>query len=247
MKSRILLIAMASLLSVNVLADTVGFRIGGGAWDHEASGTFRDTGTVNIDLKNDLGFSSNKEGYGYIVLEHPIPVLPNVRFASTKMGHTGTGTVTVTFDGQTFTNEPVSSILTFDSTDITLYYEILDNVVGFDLGLTARSVEGRVNITSTTTPSLTGDAPFDETIPMIYFSLGVELPLTGLSFEVGGNIIAFDGNEYSDYMLKVSYETEFLLGIEAGIRQQKLVLDNVDTLFADMTFDGVFLGLFLHF
>jgi len=244
MKLQRLLFAAALLLPFQAMADTIGLYVGAGQWDHSASGGFRDSGAINID-SDALNLADNREGYFYVNIEHPVPLIPNVRLASTDLIHNGVnGTVTGTFDGQTFTANNVTSTIDFTHTDITLYYELLDNVVSFDVGITARQLDGQIYLTDGTN---TGQVTLDEVVPMIYGKVAFDLPLTGLAIVGEGNFLSVGDADITDITVKVTYETDFLLGIEAGVRTFSLTLDNVDTITSDLEFDGPFLGVFLHF
>lgn len=244
MKLHRLLITAALLFPVTAMADTIGLYVGAGQWDHEATGGFRDSGTVNID-SGALNLVDNREGYFYVNIEHPVPLIPNIRLASTDLVHNGAnGTVTGTFDGQTFTATNVTSIIDFSHTDVTLYYELLDNVVSLDLGITARQLDGQIYLTDGTN---TGQVTLDEIVPMVYGKVAFDLPLTGLAIVGEGNFLSVGDADVTDISVKVTYETDFLLGVEAGVRTFSLVLDNVDTVTSDLEFSGPFVGLYLHF
>jgi outer membrane protein len=162
------------------------------------------------------------------------------------MSHEGDGTVTATkvFGGVTYNaSENVVSTIVLDSTDITAYYEILDNVVEVDLGLTARKIDGRIRIIGSTQ---TGEEKINDTIPMVYLAFGVNFP-AGISLNGETNFMSAGGVTYSDLAVKLRYEFATVFGVEAGVRTQKLVLKNVDNVSADTTFGGPFIGGFVHF
>ncbi|MFV1984898.1 MAG: TIGR04219 family outer membrane beta-barrel protein, partial [Thiohalomonadales bacterium] len=222
--------------------------MGAGAWNHDATGTATDKMTgFSFDLENDLYLKEEIEGYFYIAVEHPLPIIPNIRFASTKLSNAGAGvtTVTVNIGGESFSAGTVlNTSLVLDSTDITLYYEILDNIVEFDLGLTARKLDGKFKTSSS---MITATETLDETIPMLYAALGFNLPITGLSFNAEGNFIGTSDVNHSDFLLKIKYELFSVFGIEGGYRAQKFEIDNSSSITANMKFSGVFAGIFFHF
>jgi len=247
MKIKLLLTTLFFILPFQLYADTIGVYLGAGVWNHNASGQIKDSGTLSFDLENDLHFKEEQEGYFYIAVEHPIPLIPNIRFASTKLSHAGSGltTVTVTIGDQTFTaGDNLTTNLVFDTTDITFYYEILDNIVELDLGLTARQIDGNLKIVSST---ITANETIDETIPMLYAAVGFNLPGTGLSFFAEGNFVGVSDLSYSDFTAKVRYEIIDVFGVEGGYRAQNLEIDDSPTVVADLKFSGVFAGVFVHF
>ena len=192
-------IAVGLLLTpITSMADFVGFRVGGSSWNWSVSGDIRYKGnTVNdtFDLKNDLGLKDDKQTFGYIVLEHPIPLLPNIRLSKTNLSTTGSGTVTsgVTYGGIYYpVSTAVTSELTLNQTDAALYYEILDNdLVGFDLGINLKNIKGKASVSGS--PG-TASADINVTILMLYAGLQIGLPLTGLSIGADGSYIGYNGN-----------------------------------------------------
>lgn len=255
MKRHHLSIALFAGLSLSVAsftaqADLIGLQIGGGGWKHDPSGNFRynsGSSSVSIDLDSDLHLATQTQGYFYINFENPIPLLPNVRLMSTKLENSGSGQIsqTFTFNNQTYTaSTSVTSILNLNQTDLTLYWEPLDNIVSFDFGLTLKKFSGEATLVSTALG--TSSTTFSQVIPMGYLMLGVS-PMPGLLISAETNIIKYSGSTISDFTAKVSYTTDYFLGIEAGYRKQVYKLDNVSGVFSDMRFSGPFLGAYLKF
>ncbi|HEB85561.1 MAG TPA: TIGR04219 family outer membrane beta-barrel protein, partial [Gammaproteobacteria bacterium] len=149
MKRHHLSIALFAGLSLSVAsftaqADLIGLQIGGGGWKHDPSGNFRynsGSSSVSIDLDSDLHLATQTQGYFYINFENPLPLLPNIRLMSTKLENSGSGQIsqTFTFNNKTYTaSTSVTSVLNLNQTDLTLYWEPLDNIVSFDFGLTLK-------------------------------------------------------------------------------------------------------------
>ncbi|HEB87430.1 MAG TPA: TIGR04219 family outer membrane beta-barrel protein, partial [Gammaproteobacteria bacterium] len=134
--------------------------------------------------------------------------------------------------------------LNLNQTDLTLYWEPLDNIVSFDFGLTLKKFSGEATLVSTALG--TSSTTFSQVIPMGYLMLGVS-PMPGLLISAETNIIKYSGSTISDFTAKVSYTTDYFLGIEAGYRKQVYKLDNVSGVFSDMRFSGPFLGAYLKF
>ncbi|MCW9024062.1 MAG: TIGR04219 family outer membrane beta-barrel protein [Gammaproteobacteria bacterium] len=241
---------LAAGLTVSAQADTLGLKIGGGSWDHDPSGTIRYKSTLiddDINLDNDLHLKEKKEGYFFVVIEHPIPVLPNIRIMSTKLSSHGDGTTTkaFTFNNESYSlSENIVTDLVLDQTDLTLYYELLDNVVSLDLGLNLKNIDGSARLVGATAG--TNTATFDVTIPMLYASVGIS-PIEGLFIGAEVSYIGYDGNSISDYTAKVAYTSDYLIGIEAGVRSQSYELDDIDDSYGNMEFTGPFIGAYLHF
>ncbi|MGD8576711.1 MAG: TIGR04219 family outer membrane beta-barrel protein [Thiohalophilus sp.] len=244
MKLRTLSITLACLaLSSTAVADTAGVWIGGGSWDHSPSGNIRWIDTTNVDLESDMGLQDDKENYLFVQIEHPIPLLPNVRVQKTALQSTGNNpSANFDFGGTTFTGS-VDSKIVLDQTDFIFYWQLLDNFVSLDLGINAKSVDGEATVVSGGT---TESTTFDGIIPMGYAAVAFS-PTDSLEFRGEISTLSVGDNSVTDTTLKVMYTTDYMLGIEAGIRSLDIELDDLDGVYADMKFDGPFVGVYLHF
>ncbi len=242
-------VALALLFSFPVQADFVGFRIGASYWEPELSGDISSTGDPDIDLSDDLGLDDPSESSLVLVLEHPVPFLPNLRYEGIELDSDGRETLTggITFDGETYAGgETVRSTLDLSHDDLVLYYEVLDNWVNLDIGLDIKSFDGEVSIvgsTNTTTSSI----DIDETIPLLYLSARFDLPFSG--FYVGADIstLSVDDSSVDDTTLKLGYESKIGFGIEGGIKTFSVELDDADDLDSDLEYDGAFVNGFFSF
>lgn len=254
---RKLITAAACLLALPSVAaaDTLGIFVGAGNFDAEFSGTFKnsDTGERRIDLESDLDLDDSSASYVYIAFEHPIPVLPNIKLARTELDQSGRNELEeeITFDGKTYSvDTEVESVIDLSHTDITLYYELLDNWVNFDLGLTIRKFDGEISITGRADgfdDEQTAKEAVDFPVPLIYGKAQFDLPLTGLYASVDANWIGYGGNVFFDAVGKVGYETAIGFGVEAGLRSITLEIDDEEDVEADMDFSGLFLAAHYHF
>ena len=243
---KLLLGAIVALLPLTGMTATIlGFQAGGGTWKHATSGdiTASDGGVgTSADLKNDLQLGDKTEGYSYFLIEHPVPIVPNLKYVNTKLTSSGSGNATAQFDfnGTTYTTATnLTTKLELNQTDTILYYEILDNdLVSFDIGLNAKSISGKAVVNSDSTS-------FSATIPMLYASAEVGLPM-GFALAAEMSNIGAGGNNITDLTTKVTYTTDFMLGIEVGVRSQSYTLD-VDNIKASMKFSGLFTGIFFKF
>ncbi len=236
-KTLVSMVAALGLMTGTAQADFLGLYVGGGMWKHSPSGDFSSTnsGSSVIDLESNLGMSSENEAYMYAAFEHPIPLIPNIRIETTALAHDGTAG-TVNFNGATVSG---ASTISLDSMDTVLYWRILDNWVNVDLGLNLRKYDGEFKV-GTETRLVT------ESVPMAYAAVQFDLPFTGLS--VGGdyNYASLRGNTVNDIRMRLLYEMG-VIGFEGGIRNSSVKLDDADNVNVDMKFDGLFLGVFLHF
>jgi len=255
MKKLALAVTLASLLSTNVQADAIGIYLGGQLWDNKASGTFGD-GSSEVDFN----LADKNQNSFFVAFEHPIPLIPNIRIASTSLETNGLTTLTNNFEFEdaSFTSgSQVGADFDVSYVDYTLYYELFDNdLLSFDFGLTARDFDGDVTVSAQTTNS-SGTATQSDSIavsdivPMLYVRTNVGLPLTGLNLYAQGNFLSFDDHTLYDYEVGVSYELIDNLAVDMninlGYRAVKLELEDLNDLYTDIEFDGVFIGTTIHF
>lgn len=245
-------LCLAGLLTVSPLAlsDTIlGIYAGGGVWQTDFSGNVGDTNMPGADL-GDLGLDEQDNDFYFVALEHPVPLIPNIRLQHNAISMSETGTVSQTFvlDGDPYVvSQEVVSNFDFSHTDATLYYEILDNWVNLDLGVTFRMFDGDISLRSATA---SGSQDFDETIPMLYGKAQFNLPLTGFYVAAGGNYVSYDDSDVSDFQASLGYMSDGLVldfGVELGLRNFSVELDDVSGVDADMELDGPFAQVYLHF
>ena len=242
-------VAMALLLSAPVQADFVGFSIGVSYWEPDLSGDISSTGDPDIDLTDDLGLDDPSESTLLLVLEHPVPFLPNLRYQNIDLDSSGREALSgnITFEGETYTGgETVRSKLDLSHDDLVLYYEVLDNWVNLDIGLDVKRFDGEVSITGSTN-TVTSKIDIDETIPLLYLSARFDLPFSG--FYVGADIstLSVDDNSVDDATLKLGYISKIGFGIEGGIKTFSVELDDADDLDTDLEYDGAFVNGFFNF
>lgn len=229
------LLLVLSLLTGNVSADALGIYVGGGSWNHDASGTFGTIGDDIINVESDLNYSDESDIYYYAAFEHFIPLLPNLRIEGATLGHTGTAN-NLNFNGIPLTGD---SSIDLETTDAILYWRLLDNWVNFDFGLNIRKLDGDFTIDTET-------VSVSETIPMLYLAAQFDLPFSGFSVGADINTISLSDVTYQDVRLRAIYEMG-IIGFEAGYKTTTLELDDVSNVDADLEFKGVMIGAFLHF
>ena len=213
----------ATLATVSVQADTIGFSF--------AAKGYSSTLTDN-DAKVDSDTSTNVE-YTF-ALEHPVPIIPNVRVAYADFS----------FDGKW--GSPLTSTIEQSFVEGTLYYELLDNIVELDLGLTARVMDA-----SLSDVGLVTDFKNDNTAALLFLKVQGNLPVTGLSLgglaQAGGNA----SDTIMDVEVYVQYEFSFGLGLSAGYRviEQELEYESktAKDVDSDTSFAGSYVAVFYHF
>ncbi len=251
MMKRFLLVLPLMSLPLSAMADSLGVRVGIANWGYDIQGFARYKSTNvadNIDVNDDLGYDKDSLAFYYAALEHPVPFLPNIRISRTNIDTDANGVLSsnFTYGNITFTvNEPVSSRVRLKQTDITLYYQLLDNVVGLDLGLNAKQIDSQAGITGAV--SGTERAEVSGWVPMIYAGASFDFPVTGLGVSADGSYVTYSGSKFYDYSLRATYTTPWYLGVELGYRSLKLDLDDFDGSYADIEFDGYYMGGYLQF
>lgn len=239
-------LAILAVLSapLTAQADFLSISVGGGVWSASPSGDFqKETDPLLIDVEKQLFWESEAQGYVFANFEHFVPLIPNFRLIHTSMDHAGSGTASLTFDGETFSGN-VNNDISIKTTDLIAYYEILDNIVSLDIGFALRQFTVDFNISDNNGITLTDS--IDKTIPMLYALVGAS-PWPDLIISAELSYIAFDGSSVADFTAKVAYTTEFFVGFEAGYRKQIFDFNDISDTDANLTFEGVFAGAYLKF
>jgi outer membrane protein len=229
-----------------VSADVLGFAIGAGVWNETPGGGIRKiTETTDVSVKDDLFWTEESQGYLFATLEHPVPLLPNVRLNYVKLDHSGSGETGFGFDFDDISfSGNVANEFTIEQTDLLLYYEVLDNVVSLDLGLNVRLLDIAYSIVDENSNTTSGSV--SAPVPMLYGLIG-GTPWPGVLISAEGSFISYSGSTISDFNAKIAYTTNFLVGFEAGYRTQTIELDDVDDTTANLDFKGPFIGAYLKF
>ena len=241
-------LAIAAALPLAATADTLGFRVSADSWRQQFDGYVQD-GPDRIDINDTLGIDDETNNMFSVSFEHPVPFLPNISLTRTKLDVSASNTInqSFTFDNVTYTvTDQVKTNADLSHTDATLYYEVLDNWVSLDLGLTIRKFDEGVQLRSS---AGTAKLDLDVVIPMLYVATKFDLPLTGLYIGADVNGISFRGSSLIDYKINIGYESSIGLGIEAGMRRFDINYEdnNDSSQQADVTIDGAYAGLFYHF
>lgn len=241
-------VALCTGLSSLAQADMVfGVYAGAYAWSSSLDGDFNSDDNTDIDTQDTLALDDDTASSFYVAVEHGVPLIPNVKLRRTELEFTEQAILTssVVFDGKTFgATSTIDSTIDLSHTDATLYYEILDNVVSADFGLTARVFDGKAKLS---TSGQNASIDLNTTIPMAYVAVQVDLPLTGLYVGAEGNFISISGNKLQDASAKIGYTIAGGLGVEAGYRVLRLTLDDVSDLNSDISADGAYAAATFHF
>lgn len=240
------IVLSAALITSIASADFIGLNVGAAYWGAKTSGDFQYKGS-QIDLERDLNYGdTNHTNFIWASFEHPIPILPNIKIQHTQLDDSATATSTVTFDNKSYTGS-INSSYKMDQTDFILYYEILDNWVNFDFGANFKYLDAEVSIKDTANIIGESNKSLSVLVPMLYAKAQFDIPTTGLSVESDLSYVGYSGNQFYDFKAGLLYETSYGLGITAGYRAERLKLDDISDVNADLKIDGIYAGMFFHF
>jgi len=252
MKKTALMLSLSSVLICgSAAADTLlGLYVGTDMWRPSASGSF-----ANDNQLQEFNFNDESQLSYYVALEHPVPLLPNLRLQHNPLESDGVTTINAdfTFAGETFNAQAeLNNQIDLTSTDYVLYYEVLDNdLISLDLGLNAKHIDGSVAVAESVNADRIAMQNVSQWIPMLYTSATIGLPLTGFELFAEGSFVSYDGSRLFDAQGGVAYALLDNLAVDLrlklGYRAVNLRLDDIDDLYADMNFRGIYAGVELHF
>lgn len=235
-------IALAATAS-SVHADVVGGEVSVSYWSAGYGGDVTDRLTnQTVDLEQDLKFDDSGFVEFSAALEHPVPVLPNLKLKHIDLDESADGALSVTFDG---VSGDVASDLDLTHSSAILYYEVLDNVVSLDVGLEVKLFDGLLRIEDKTTNSVS-ETKIDDPIPLAYLAADVELPLTGLTLGAEVSAISYSGDKFLDARAAVRYSMG-LLFLEGGYRRMQITVDDVSDVDVDADLSGAFISTGIDF
>ncbi|WP_111978613.1 TIGR04219 family outer membrane beta-barrel protein [Algibacillus agarilyticus] len=252
---------ITNLIKASILATTMtagaaqadmiyGLYFGAQGWQTGADGTFGNDGSSNNVT---FDFEDKTSTSFYAAVEHPIPLIPNIKVRQNNIEIDGNISGQFTFGGNTYVQ---SSKTTADltNTDFIIYYEILDNdLISIDIGLNGKKIDGSIMVHDTSSansePSTTEE--FSGIVPMAYAAAEIGLPFTGLSIYADGSFVGYDGNSLTDIQAGVQYafidNLAVDMSLQLGVRSFALKLNDLDNIDTDIDVNGGYLGLQVHF
>jgi len=254
------------LVSGALYADTIGGEISFGIYSHSPSGTASYTLPYTssllgseVDLENDFGWSNDQDIMIKAYFETPVPLMPNIKFAYCNLNQEGTGNVADFSWGLIRGSGDIETDLALQAYDVTAYYELLDNVVELDAGLTMRYINGDISVMPSSSfsfgpfsspsiglPSETVD--IDMWIPMLYGKARFNVPNMDVSLQLEANAISYEETTFYDYELSARYTFSMGLGLEAGYKSIHLDSEDLaDGLIVDVDFSGPYASIVWDF
>jgi outer membrane protein len=241
MKKTVIAVALMALAPLSAQADLL-FTVGAKAsiWNAEPTGQI----DTDVSVEED-GLNLEKENGQQITVffEHPVPFIPNVKIKQTNLEVSGSGSVAVNFNDQTFTGATDSTV-DLSHTDLTLYWGLPLPIpfVDINFGLSGRQFDGYAEVKSSTQ---TEHVDLDFVLPMVYGELKIDTPF-GIYASADINYVGYGDNKLSDVSYGLGYTLPIPvvdLGLEAGYRKMTLKTDPDDTdIETDLDISGVYYG-----
>ena len=232
---------VALLASISAQADIIGGTVEASYW-YAGLGGDASIGSDSVDIEDDLDFDNDSFFELAASVEHPVPLIPNVRLKFADLDQTHEGNLDSDFDGVSAGD--IETNLDLSHVGLVLYYEILDNWVSADVGLDLRKIDGQLKITNDSDESSQTD--IDEFLPLGYVSASLEMPFTGMSAGAEISAISYSGNSIHDAKVRIRQDIS-LAFIELGYRQMGIKFDDISNMDIDIDFSGVYLSTGLDF
>ncbi len=240
---KILLIAFLLINHLSCADTLLGLYAGVQAGLYNGSGDLRATNSNYNQAFSKIDKNSINSSSFFIALEHGIPLLPNIKLRRTNLQVDNFVNLdlvcTLDFPNRCF---PETS-LNLGHTDLTLYYELLDNWVNLDLGISASYFGGNIDFDT----GLDSDVNYAKLVPAVYGKALFEMPITDLSTSLTVNIGSASNANVSDIELAIEYKLSLGFTVEAGLRKQNIKLTQFNGTDLDFNASGVFAGLNFHF
>jgi outer membrane protein len=240
---KLLLLTLLGLGQIH--ADTIGGEVSLGFFNHDPNGDASYMGRSE-SLNETFGFSEEQDIFLKAYFELPLPIIPNIKLGHTTLSHKGSSSVNeFTWGDIKDYDGTIDNSLSLDMTDVTLYYEFLDNWVETDAGLTLRYLSGNFSVNSTIGNDVVA---FTNWVPMLYGKARFNMPVTDLSFQIEANAISYWDITAYDYELSARYTVIMGLGIEAGYKAYHLDSDELVNGFnANIDFSGPYAAVIWDF
>ena len=172
-----------------------------------------------------------------IAVEHPVPLLPNAKIKY------------VNLDSNSEQSTPANaSEIELNNIDYILYYEFLDTVVHADVGAGLTQLDGTVqNLTN----AAFNQYDLDEYSPLLYATVGVKLPFTGMSAKAEAIYSHGSDSQKTDVQAELQYDfIDNLLvdvGAKIGYRVMQVDVEQKQRPDLQLEFKGPYIGLDIHF
>ncbi len=209
-----------------------------------------------IDVKNDARLGDKTKPWAKFKLEHPIPLIPNIKLAYIPMKFDGSGVLTrdINWGGRTYqANADFNLSVKLDRVDATLYYNFpfiktaTAGKLDVEFGLNVRTImfDGTLSgIERSTSQSISESKSITLPIPMGHLAAEIR-PIKQVSLVGEINYIGYSKNAYYDYAAGLRLNSHGLVQIafkpfvEVGYRYEKLKIDE-ESVKADLKVKGLY-------
>jgi outer membrane protein len=209
--------------------------------------TYNTVSANNIDPVDDPNVENSAPTSMVLILEHSIAALPNIRYQGYNLDSSDSLQLNPEIGDTNNAGTLETTSFNLDHDDIVLYYQLLNNWVDLDMGVDIKRFDGHVSQAGPTGNSI----DVDETIPLLYLSARVDLPVNGLYLGAAFNSniidVGLSDSTAQDSTIALGYETGTGLGIEGGVKSFSVELNDSDDLNTDLEYDGLFLNGYYNF
>lgn len=193
-----------------------------------------------------LQFSDDDWQSWSVAFEHPLPLLPNIalrRQTATWSGNTQLD-ANLRLDQYLYSRQSkINNSFDFQSTDLSFYYEVLDNsLLAFDVGITAMVYDAGLAVTEPAKKrSVSG------VLPLLYGNVTVHVWGTDTALFGQAHYTDYHHQQWTQSKIGVAYQfldlTALLVSVKLGWQHQSIILTGKDQLDMDFRMDGPFLAL----
>lgn len=172
-----------------------------------------------------------------VAVEHPLPLLPNAKIRY------------VNLDSNSEQSSPANAAdIELNNIDYILYYELLDTVVHADIGAGLNNLDGTVRNLNA---GALNQYDLDEYSPLLYATVGVKLPFTGMSAKAEAIYTHGSDSKKTDVQAELQYDfIDNLLvdvGAKVGYRMMQVDFEQDQRPDLQLEFRGPYIGLDVHF
>ncbi len=172
-----------------------------------------------------------------VAVEHPVPLLPNAKIRY------------VNLDSNSEQSSPANAAdIELNNIDYILYYELLDTVVHADIGAGLSNLDGTVRNLNA---GALNQYDLDEYSPLLYATVGVKLPFTGMSAKAEAIYTHGSDSKKTDVQAELQYDfIDNLLvdvGAKVGYRMMQVDFEQDQRPDLRLEFKGPYIGLDVHF
>ena len=225
----LVLLGLSPLAVADFLAFGCNINVGSTSTDSEITSINGDNGFA---LEDELGLESPSVSALGCFLEHPLPILPNVAFATTSMSSNNSKVPTsaVVFMGESFdTASSSNNEFDYGYNDLDFYWQPLPDIVpivSLNLGLTMRSYSGEISMGQQTTSA---SLNLDHDVPLALLGARLDIPVVPIYLSAdyrGGSYPGEEGDiSVSDTSLELGYNILLGFGVALGTNSHSLEVD----------------------